>query len=228
LAVLPVVDDLDARHRAVLRGDAAARDALCRQVVPDLRRRLSRAFPRVDPDVVETAVHDAVLKYLQKPDAYDPSRGSLLGWLFVAAHHAVIDLERRAAPRRRHEAQWGLDLAGLAGPADDPDAEQRKSDWLLWYRMELYSACRTDAERLFVAARLAGAGRDVQVRALGVGRVDPDAAERAVKLAWKRIKMREPDAATGTTRNAPITATTGSSKADLGSNGCVSPAGGAV
>ena len=181
----PVIHlELDALHAAVLRGDGEAREAICLLLVPELKRRLTRALRRLDSELVQEAVHDTVLKYLGAPGRYRPGRHGLLNWLFVLARNAALDLDRKASRLGRRYVSNGMDFSGIALPvADDPDADQRRAEDLTWYRTHLLSACWTGEERRMVIGALAGESPEAQAQALRLTEAD-------LKRAWQRIKRR--------------------------------------
>ena len=74
-----------ALHARLLAGDPFAPSALADAYLAPLVARLARAYPREDPHLVETAAIDAVLDTAEHPARYDPARGSLGTYLWVAA-----------------------------------------------------------------------------------------------------------------------------------------------
>jgi hypothetical protein len=56
--------------------------------------------------MVEECIEDAVLEYLDAPKAYDPSAGSLDGYIAAAARSKLIERKRGEERRLRGEAAW--------------------------------------------------------------------------------------------------------------------------
>lgn len=112
-------DRVRALHGRLLAGDRVAPAELSKLVVPELVRRLSGRWPSLrGTDAVYDAAVEVFVAYLKAPERYDPSRGTLVGWLQT---HAQGDLtnDYRSAPRsfdRRQVATVGVDpVAELSG-----------------------------------------------------------------------------------------------------------------
>jgi hypothetical protein len=86
------VDLREWRDRLV-SGDAAARSMLAEYLVNIVCTRLLRQWAMVDRHLVMTAVHDAVLRYLDRPAMYDPDRSLLEPFVTHAAHRRLQTLE---------------------------------------------------------------------------------------------------------------------------------------
>ena len=55
---------------------------LAELLLPELTKRLERKYPSIyDPDLIDTAVADAILNYCRNPYQYRPKIRSLLGYL---------------------------------------------------------------------------------------------------------------------------------------------------
>ena len=67
-----------------------------------------------DRDDAADAVQDALVKALQKPSAFDPSRGGLKTWFLSVVRHRCLDLIRR-----RRESGPGVDA--LATDTKNPE-----------------------------------------------------------------------------------------------------------
>jgi RNA polymerase sigma-70 factor (ECF subfamily) len=48
-----------------------------------------------DPEAAADAVQDAIVKALQRPDAYDPARGAVRPWFLAVVRRGCLDLLRR-------------------------------------------------------------------------------------------------------------------------------------
>jgi RNA polymerase sigma-70 factor (ECF subfamily) len=51
-----------------------------------------------DSEAAADAVQDAIVKALQRPDAYDPTRGAVRPWFLAVVRHRCLDLLRRRQP----------------------------------------------------------------------------------------------------------------------------------
>ena len=65
--------------------------------LPLLNRALERRFfGTTDPHFADTIAIDTLLGYLYHPERFDPSKGSLIGYLYMDAYWNALDLMRRA------------------------------------------------------------------------------------------------------------------------------------
>jgi hypothetical protein len=78
---------------------------LFQRFAPGLQRRLARANPGTDPDLVADAVVQALLQVSRRWDSYDAARGPLAAFLMGACRRVLARLLRAEARRRRREAQ---------------------------------------------------------------------------------------------------------------------------
>ena len=107
--------DLIERIRA---GDQEAFRALFRRYGPTataIATRLLRA-----PALAEDAVQEAFLAVWKNPEGFDPSRGSVRGWLLSAVHHRSVDLLRREEAQRHRLEEMANEPQPLAA---DPATE---------------------------------------------------------------------------------------------------------
>ena len=51
-----------------------------------------------DSEAAADAVQDAIVKALQRPEAYDPARGAVRPWFLAVVRHRCLDLLRRRRP----------------------------------------------------------------------------------------------------------------------------------
>ncbi len=101
------------------RRSEAFNEAL-RASLPRLCRYASRLC--ASREAAADSVQDAVLRAIQRSDAYDPSR-PLLPWLLTLVRHAVVDRSRSFDPFRRSSDLSEMDDLPLArGPDPARDA----------------------------------------------------------------------------------------------------------
>lgn len=175
-----------ALHRELIVNHLQNREELAAYLLRRVRRLLKRRMPGLDLAIVNDAVEDAILGYLQRPELYKPSCSRLDTFILLAARRDALNMIRRLQCRHRAEGiaasmqprLYQMDEVGLfAGrcPA--------VVDWL--------GVARTDAERAFLKARLAGERRTRQLACiLGLSTNDPLEERRLVKRTRDRLHLR--------------------------------------
>ena len=103
--------DLTSMHAQVVLGRPDARECAAAHLSRVVLPVLVRAFPSVDPHLVRTALHDALLWYLARPAYFDPSRGRLERLIQVVARRRLVDSLRKR--RRRQLREQGVIAAFL-------------------------------------------------------------------------------------------------------------------
>lgn len=174
-------DDLHAR---LLVGEPGADEAACAYLRPRLVRLLQRhRFPGEDGHLVESAVDEALFRYVRAPARFNPSRGDLERWLLANALNRLRDLRRTNRRWTDHEIAASLDVTKLEAPAPaDEHAAARERV------AELIALLPNPADRAFVEARLRGESRQGQAAALGVHMDDEEALAEILAAAWDRIR----------------------------------------
>ncbi len=88
-------------HTRIITGDITAQAELAVLVLPILTKRLNNKFLTLfDPDLIDTAVTDALLNYFAQPDYYQPQKQSLMSYLLMSAKG---DLLNYLKPRKTDE-----------------------------------------------------------------------------------------------------------------------------
>ena len=118
------------------RTDPKGDDLVARRLVQSIARNLDReAFaslfdslaPRVksfmirkgaSPDLAEDLVQETMINVWTKAGMYDPSKGTVLTWVFTIARNLRIDRIRRESSRPLAE------LGDYDAPSDAPDSEE--------------------------------------------------------------------------------------------------------
>jgi Tol biopolymer transport system component/DNA-directed RNA polymerase specialized sigma24 family protein len=78
-------------HNRLLSGDKHAITEISELFFPLLIKRLKRGFNNLrDPQYIETAVVDVLIKYFRRPQRFDPDKGSLIGYLYKGAYRNVL------------------------------------------------------------------------------------------------------------------------------------------
>ena len=90
--------------------------------LPELLRRLPRNFPTVnDQHLIASCAEDALLEYLERPEKFDPSRGSLLTYLRLLARSRLLnELGRKNAAGSQEvvAVEEAETVYGVAGGAE--------------------------------------------------------------------------------------------------------------
>jgi RNA polymerase sigma-70 factor, ECF subfamily len=85
-------------HRQLLaQANLTAPSRIAEVFLPELTIRLQRSFPTVgDRHLIASCAEDALLDYLERPEKFDPGRGSLLTYLGLLARSRLLnDLGRK-------------------------------------------------------------------------------------------------------------------------------------
>ncbi|MBM7790264.1 sigma-70 family RNA polymerase sigma factor [Tenggerimyces flavus] len=86
----------------VAMGDAVAFERLYAIVVTPVTETIRALVP--DPDQIDDIAQEVALRIWREADRYDPSRGSVLSWVRVIAHHRSVDHIRARQLRSTREA----------------------------------------------------------------------------------------------------------------------------
>jgi hypothetical protein len=123
---------LDALHSATLRPDPSTADLLVRILVPTLRSRLSRRWPKADPQMILEAVHDTLLWYLDHPERYIATTAKLDVFLGHVAHRKMQDASRKRARVRKTEVSMGDAVLGVLADRRATDRFEESAHPTLW------------------------------------------------------------------------------------------------
>ncbi len=149
----------------------------------------------IDPALVEEAVGEALLRYIEAPERYDPERAPLQRYLVMAAYRDFQNMSEKEA--RRAGPQRYLSLLVTEQEDQDIADEQQEIDHIIG---------RIDAERLWqiieehfpdpteqqIVALIVDRVRSVQPYAqlLGLTHLSADEQAAEVRRAKDRIKRR--------------------------------------
>jgi RNA polymerase sigma-70 factor (ECF subfamily) len=82
-----------ALHKDLLKGHLTASAQLAEFLLPQIYKGLSRKFPSLnDEHLIQIAANDAILYYLQSPNNFDASRGSLISFVWQRAESNLLNL----------------------------------------------------------------------------------------------------------------------------------------
>lgn len=182
-------------HRRLSAGDPVAPSDLCAAYLEPLFAALSRAYPRVDEQVVATAVEDAIIALIKNPNVFNPSRSSLDRFLFMAASGDLRNLLRRESRHHQKREQIPVEDVEDRGNTsrNDPSVllEQDGDRRELLDRIETASEGWTEVEKKVLAAMREGHSRTgVFAELLGIAHLPVDVQQREVKRVKERIVIR--------------------------------------
>jgi hypothetical protein len=170
---------------------------VCQAYVNPLIHWIAVKFAGVDSHLQITAVHEALMSYVQKPGAYDPKRGDLAKYLRMAARGDLINLLKRESRHHQGRVNWAVveDVAedGNISGADDPSVQVSQAEERQQWRTFLETVVATFSEEEHRVFDLMLAGeRDAEVfaEALDDKAVPPAEQEREIKKVKDRIKKR--------------------------------------
>ncbi len=184
-------------HRELLGGDALAFSKIADLFLPPLVAALSRKFHNLsDPHLAGHAVADALVTYLAAPEKFDPARGKLFTYLWVAAHSDLlnhIEAERKHTSRKVNEKVVELRPVHAVNETEgeqDPETELLLAEQASLIQMKINNIISDESDRQVVALMLDGV-RETAPYAEILGVSDkPSADQKAVvKRTKDRIKI---------------------------------------
>lgn len=183
-------DSLLALHRSLLEADPSAETRIADTIVPLLIARLRRRWPLADHDAIDTAVHDAVLSYLAEPSRYDCRKARLDVFLGRVAHRRLQDARRQ--DRRRSVREVPLDLVTRTAVegASHPVIEDKHPSDSTSARRRLMLLAKSQVERRFLTAYLAGESRQRCAKSMGLAHLEADEQTSAVHRMIARLHQR--------------------------------------
>jgi hypothetical protein len=184
-------------HRELLGGDALAFSKIAELFLPRLVEALSRKFHNIsDPHLPNHAVADALLTYLTAPHKFDPARGKLFTYLWVAAQSDLlnhIEAERKHAIRKANEKVVELRAAHAVSEAEgeqDPETELLLAEQASLIQMKINNIMWDESDRKIVALMLDGVRETTPYAEILCVSDKPYAEQRVVvKRAKDRIKI---------------------------------------
>lgn len=184
-------------HNRLISGDVIVSAEIAEYFIPFLIGKLNRLFQNIDdPHLIETAVIDALMDYLSKPNQYDPSRGNLFSFLILKAKSDLLNF---LSPKKIDQAQ--VDLAEIVELDNDSsvygvelideimDVEELITNNLspIWNRLSSIIPDRTDQK--IVKLMMDGIREtDVYAEVMGIQNLPDDEQSRIVKQNKDRLK----------------------------------------
>jgi hypothetical protein len=115
-------------HKLVLNGDVTAPARIAELFLPILLRKISARSRNVHPDMINTAVADALLNYLKTPKTFDPRKLTLGKFLLMAADR---DLKNLLSSRAKEVERWGyketVELEGSAAEQVSGESDETRT-----------------------------------------------------------------------------------------------------
>jgi RNA polymerase sigma-70 factor (ECF subfamily) len=176
-------------HTRVLDGDRTAIDSIAVSVLPLLRQRLQRSFPRAGDDVVHDAIEDAFMDYVTRPHTVGgcPS-DTVATFLYRAAWRNVADLLERDSRRLRREVCYARETATHENVAT---ADDRNSYREAQAKQRILDVALDAVERAALRLWLQGERRtEPLARALGLAGRSWSDQRREVKRFKDRVLKR--------------------------------------
>jgi RNA polymerase sigma-70 factor (ECF subfamily) len=132
-----------------------------------------------DARAAEDVAQDVFVTVWERPDAFDPGRGSLRTWLGTLAHRRAVDYVRREEARRRRAVK------DAARPETTPDVEEMAMALVTAERVRSALATLPDEQRRAIQLAYFGAKTYRQVaEVLGI---PEGTAKSRLRLGLRRI-----------------------------------------
>ena len=184
-------------HARLLVGDPLAKNDTCQHFLAPISQRLQAKYRTTDADVVHDAVVDALLDYVERPEQYDPTRRSLLGFLLMAAERDLQNARPRHVRRQQHESGGDpVELETSGGNIEiargrDVGDEMADEDAATRLRAEAMAVMADDQERTVLRLMLDGVRETAAyARELGWLNLTPSAQREQVNRLKDRVTKR--------------------------------------
>src|SRR5687767_9830649 len=83
-------------HLRMVGRDPTAFAEIAESHIPWVSEKLTKKYPALyDPDLIDTAIVDALYAYQVKPESYNPEKGSLANYLLMSAEGDLLNLLAR-------------------------------------------------------------------------------------------------------------------------------------
>ncbi|WP_376793831.1 hypothetical protein [Thermogemmatispora sp.] len=197
----PPLRKLEAVYQRLLAGDPTAPNEFAELVLEPLLAQLQQRHPSLpDPQLLQEAVTDSLLAFLQRPERYRSERGGL--W-----HYLVMNAEgdlRNALNRQRREQRLTLPLSSVAPVPSRGNSSMEEEAWRqaearltlsTRKRQELLKRLSTErfspAEWPILLLMLQGERRTrVYAEKLGLAHLPLEEQRKQVKRVKDRLRLR--------------------------------------
>lgn len=193
----PAADGLALHLRLCDQGPTAPAD-VCRAYFVPVLAWLETRSRHADPHFLQTAAEDALLAYVQRPQAYDPGRLDLGAYLRMAAYRDLLNLLNKERRRQRGRTPWnvveeGEEGGNLSGREEGPLAGLERAEEAEEGRQLLRQVSErfTEAERQVLDLLLARERRTAAYAVvIGCAGLPGPEQEREVKRVKDRVIKR--------------------------------------
>ncbi|HYH63641.1 MAG TPA: hypothetical protein VD866_02980 [Urbifossiella sp.] len=165
-------------------GDPLAASDFCVAHLNALVEQLRRSYPTAHEHALSEAAEDALLAFVKNPQAFDPARGTVAGYLRMAAKADLINIQKKEA--RHHRDRTGADCVEDAPDPRNELVDEADGPSFADHGLAAVIAGFTDVERLFFDLMRDGEKR-TQVLAVVLGLADAAPAEQTTQVK----KMRD-------------------------------------
>lgn len=193
-----LLQELHELHRLLVDGDPIAPARLAELLIPLLVYRLSKRYPNIaDTHLVETAVHDAFLSYIEKPEQYNPSLLPLDSYLRMSADGDLRNLLNRSS-HQTYPRQLGqiveldalpaeLQVEDRSGPTVEDEVLNRNAS--IWQHLATLVDDPVDYELVMLMMENERRTTEYAI-VLGMSHLSPDDQAREVKRHKDRLKKQ--------------------------------------
>lgn len=176
-------------HRLLTREDNQVTAEISERFLPLLAQSLKCRFSRLpDPHHIESAAIDSLLHYLAQPEKFDPSKGSLIGYLYLDAARNLLNFLKQ----QKKSVELQGDLAEYKVPAgEDENPEMQLIERTSPLVARVLARVSDPVDRELVALMMDGV-RETQAYAAALGVAERPAHEREqiVKRHKDRLKKK--------------------------------------
>ena len=182
-------------HQRLIAGDVTASAELAEFFLPIITDRLVRIFPQLDDvHMVDTAVEDALLNYIERPTQYKPEKLRLESYLVMSAKWDLVnllDLQKKDYFISLAEIVELMDVGMEQGIEliDPQDVEEIVSNKLSLTWKNLQSLLPDPVDQRLLQLMMDGVREtDAYAEILGIGDLTIEEQKHIVKRNKDRIK----------------------------------------
>jgi DNA-directed RNA polymerase specialized sigma24 family protein len=186
-------------HTRIIAGDITAQSELAVLVLPILTRRLNYKFPLLfDPDLIDIAVTDALINYFARPNNYQPTKQSLMSYLFMSAKGDLLNYlkQKKVDENSTHFIEdvelwdsYSEETVGGSVVVDDTNVEEEAFVRLSPITSQLQELFPSLKDQQFVAMMMNGIRETEEyAKVLGIEHLSFIDQKEAVKNHKDRIK----------------------------------------
>jgi hypothetical protein len=198
LSSFPSHEEALSLHLRLQEQDPTASADVCKAFLTPLLHWLAGKYPHVDPHLRQSAVHEALVNYVQRPDAFQPGRLDLAAYLRMAASADCRNALRQEMRHSRQRIPWDLveldpECGNLSGREPEPVVlvRQQEEKFARERFLDTVKASMSAAEQGVLELILEGERKTAAfARVLGLENRPVKEQEQEVKRVKDRIKKR--------------------------------------